>query len=333
MGKISIKELAKELNLSISTVSRALSDSHETSSETKRRVKELAEKLGYQPDIHASNLRSRKSKTIGVIIPEITNSFFSLAINGIEEVAREKGYHVLIYLTHESYDQEVGISKLLLDGRVDGILMSVASETTDSNHIEEFHKRSIPVVLFDRIFDEFQTLKIITDDYRCGFRAAKHLIEKKCQNLCYLSLSEHLSIDKRRKQGFLDAAKHHQSSVIHCAQTDSENEDILRSLLSKNIPDGIFASVEKLGITLYEVCKELEISIPEKLKVISFSNLKMVTLFDPPLSTVTQPAFDIGKEAATALFRAINNGFLYQDNEEIVIPSQLIPRRSSAIST
>ncbi|WP_256010466.1 LacI family DNA-binding transcriptional regulator [Desertivirga xinjiangensis] len=332
MSKITIKELAQKLNLSISTVSRALSDSYETSEETKKKVKALAEQLGYQPDLYASNLRSRKSKTIGVIIPEITNSFFSLAINGIEEIAREKGYHVLIYLTHESYQQELSISRLLLDGRVDGVLMSVSSETTDVKHLADFNERKIPVVLFDRIHDGYKTLKVGTDDYQSGFRSALHLIQKGCKNLAYLSISKQLCMDKRRMKGFLDAVKKFEirSRVVYCHQDDAGNEKVLSGLLSaEDAPDGIFASVEKLGVAVYEVCNKLSVSIPEKLKVISFSNLKMAPLLQPPLTTITQPAFEIGKQATVALFKALKNNFIYEEDEEIIIRSELIVRRST----
>jgi len=334
MSKITIKELAQRLNLSISTVSRALSDSYETSDKTKKRVKALADELGYRPDVYASNLRSKKSKTIGVIIPEITNSFFSLAINGIEEVARKNGYHVLIYLSHEDYLQEVSVAHLLLDGRVDGILMSVASSTTNTNHIEEFNKRQIPVVLFDRICDGLNTLKVITDDYNSGYKSARHLIEQGCKNIAYLSLSQSLSIDKRRKRGFLDAAEEFnvKTSIVYCSPDEEENIRMISDLLlSDDKPDGVFASVEKLGITLYEVCHQLKTPIPSQLKVISFSNIKIAPLLQPPLTTITQPAFEIGRVACTALFRALKNNFLFEENEEVVVPSTLLVRESTKV--
>jgi len=332
MSKITIKELAERLNLSISTVSRALSDSYETSEETKKRVKALADELGYRPDVYASNLRSKKSRTIGVIIPEITNSFFSLAINGIEEVARQNGYHVLIYLSHEDYEQEASVARLLLDGRVDGILMSVGCATTNTAHIEAFNKRGIPVVLFDRICDGLNTLKVITDDYNSGYKSAQHLIEQGCEKLAYLSLSKHLSIDQRRKSGFIDAANQYNTAfeIICCSPDEEENIRILSELLSStNKPDGIFASVEKLGITLYQVCQELNMQIPSQLKIISFSNIKIAPLLQPPLTTITQPAFEIGRKASAALFRALKNNFLFVENEEVIVPSELVVREST----
>lgn len=331
MAKITIKELAKHLNLSISTVSRALNDSHEIKTATKQKVKEMAIQLGYTPDVYASNLRSRKSKTIGIIIPEITNSFFSQVINGIQDVAMENGYHVLIYLTHENYEQEVAVARLLLDGRVDGVLISVSDSTSNGAHLDEFRERNIPVILFDRIFDQFQTLKITTDDFESGLHAAQLLIKKGCKHLSYLSFSPNLSIDQRRKTGFVKAAEKAgiQYSIVPLDKSNANREDVLTGVLGgEDAPDGIFSPVESLGLLVYEVCYKLNKRIPEDVKVLSFSNLKIAAMLNPPLTTITQPALEIGRYACTALFKAMRNNFLY-DDEELIMPSILIERQST----
>jgi len=333
MGQITIKELAQRLNLSISTVSRALSDSYEISQATRDKVKLLAQELNYTPNLYASSLRSQKSKTIAVIIPEILNNFFALAIDGIEEIAQQHGYHVLIYLTHDDHVKEAAMVQHLLNGRVDGILMSVASETNEANHIAEFVNMEIPVVFFDRVFDDFKTVKIVTDDHQSGYNATSHLFERGCMDVAYLSISQNLSIDKKRMDGYLDACKKFnlQSRVINCTQNDDDNREILtKALAGSNAPDGIFASVEKLAITTYEVCHALDINIPGKLKIVSFSNLRIASLLKPSLTTIAQPAFEIGKQAALALFRALKNNTVFTKSEEIVIPSTLIERDSTA---
>src|SRR3954465_12344507 len=174
---IDIKWLARELNLSIATVSRALQDSYMVKEETKKRVMELAQKVNYRINPYASSLRRQKSKTIAVVIPEIANNFFSLAINGIDEVAQKNNYHMLIYLTHDSLEREISITQHLLNGRVDGILISVSSETNTYENLVALKNSGIPIVFFDRVCNEIDTVKITTDDYQSGFNATEHLIQ------------------------------------------------------------------------------------------------------------------------------------------------------------
>jgi LacI family transcriptional regulator len=173
MKPVNLKQLAEALGLSIATVSRALQDSHEVSAATKARVRALATELRYEPNAYASSLRRNQSKTIGVVIPKVTNHFFALAINGIEEAARLSGYHVLIYLTHDDYAREVAIIQHLKGGRVDGILMSVASGTEDIAHLESLEEANIPLVFFDRVCAEIATAKVTTNDYESGYRAPR----------------------------------------------------------------------------------------------------------------------------------------------------------------
>lgn len=335
MEPVNLKRLAKELNLAISTVSRALRDSYDISPETKKRVFELAQKLNYEPNPYASSLRKQKSRTIAVVIPEVANNFFSLAINGIESIAQEKGYHVLIYLTHEDYQKEVSIMRHLQSGRVDGILMSLSANTQDSSHIAELHNKGIPIIFFDRVSDAIDTSKVTTDDYDSGFKATEHLIKNGCQHIAYLSFSEHLSITNKRMRGYLEALEHYNIKpdrrlVIQCSIDNGEIYPLLRKLLTgKKRPDGIFASVEKLAIASYHICEELKINIPKDIKVISFSNLETASLLNPSLTTITQPAFDIGRKAASVLFRRLEKSKIPFMSETIVLKSVLVPRRST----
>jgi LacI family transcriptional regulator len=339
MEPVNLKALAKELNLSISTVSRALQDSYEISEATKKKVFDLAKKLNYQPNPYASSLRKQKSKTIAVVIPEIANNFFSLAINGIEAIAQEKGYHVLIYLTHESYQRELSIAKHLQSGRVDGILMSLASETKNTNHLKDLHSKGIPFVFFDRVCDAIETPRITTDDYESGFKATEHLIANGCKRIAYLSLSKNLSISNRRMHGYQDALKKYglsenDSFVVPCGNDPDVNNSLIRALLQmENKPDGIFAAVEKLAISTYHVCEQLSMNIPNDVKVISFSNLETASLLCPSLTTITQPAYDIGNKAAEVLFKILEKKRINIQNERIVLKSTLITRRSTQQSS
>lgn len=337
MSNVSIKDLAKELNLSVSTVSRALRDSHEISGSTKKKVLELAKTLNYQANPYALSLRKQKSKTIAVVIPEIANNFFSLAINGIETVAQEYGYHVLIYLTQEDYQKELSIIHHLASGRVDGVLASISSATNDIGHFEDLLKKEIPIVFFDRVSDKIHTTKVTTDDYHSGYKATEHLINQGCKKIAYLLVSENLSIGEKRKLGYLDALKDYsipfrEELVIKAAKNNEENHLLLKNLLlSPMKPDGIFASVEKLAIITYHCCRELGLSIPEDIKVIGFSNLETASLLSPSLSTITQPAFDIGKEAATVLFKGLDKHKPFIESKNIILESKLIQRESTLV--
>lgn len=333
---VKIKDLAKELNLSVATISKALKDSHEISPETKQRVLELAKKLNYTPNPYASSLRKRSSKTIAVVLPEVADSFFSLAINGIESVAKDKGYHVLIYLTHESFVREQAILNEFKSGRVDGILISVSGETSQSDHIKEVMAAGMPVVFFDRVCEDVETAKIVTDDFESSYAATCHLLKRGCKKVIYLSTSSTLSINNKRMEGYKKALadnciKNTAADIILCYSDIEGNYKIIREILKKkNRPDGIIASVEKLTTPIYLACKDLKISIPGTIKVVSFTNLQAALILSPTLTTVTQPAFEMGKYAATILFKALEKSNFNLSKENTIIPSVLIPRDSTA---
>lgn len=335
MAKTNLKTLATKLGLSLSTVSKALRDSYEIGAETKKKVRELAEEMGYRANPYAGHLHSHKSNTVAIIVPEITNNFFIQAISGAETIAREKGYHLLIYVTNDSFEQEESILKHLQNGRVDGIIMSVSGTTKVYDHINAVIQFNIPVIFFDRICHEIETAKISTDDFTSGFNATEHLILNGCRDIAYLSVSEHLSIDNKRKQGYLEALCKHdikadESRIIKCDGDEKFNFKKIKKLLAApRRPDGIFASVEKLALTTYYVCNELKITIPNELKIICFSNLRTAPLLNPSLTTITQPAFEMGKEAANVLFKYLSRNQTHITNENIILNSELIKRDST----
>ena len=335
IGNVNIKVLAKELNLSIGTVSKALRNSHEISVQTKEKVLALAKQLNYIPNPYASSLRRKKSNTIGVVIPEVADSFFSQAIRGIESVAQKKRYHVLIYLTYESFSKEEAILKDFNSGRVDGVLLSVATETSNSDHINDLRDKNIPIVFFDRVLDDIATYKVSTNDFESCRKATTYLIEKGCHRLAYLSISKKLSINKKRMEGFQKAIEQNQdkiksSVIVECCNDNNENYETVKKIMQeKNHPDGMIASVEKLTSPIYLVCKDLNIEIPQKIKVISFSNLETAPILNPPLTTVTQPAYEMGKMAADLLFKIIEKKKHQPKNEHIVIASSLTVRDSA----
>jgi LacI family transcriptional regulator len=335
MSTINMKQLARQLNLSVSSVSRAFNNSYEISPATKERILELSKELNYQPNPHASSLRKNKSRTIAVVIPEIANNFFALAIDGIQNAASEKGYHVLIYVTNENDKVESEALTHLQNGRVDGLLISVSNKTVTGGNLLRIQELGLPIVFFDRVHDEFETAKVTTDDFESAFKATEHLILRGCKRIAYLQISKKLSIGVNRMRGYLEALdkydlQQEKNRVVNCIGNKEKNYNIIKAVMKdEGRPDGIFASVEQLAITSYEVCKDLDLKIPKDVKVISFSNLETAALLNPALTTITQPAYEIGKEAASILLKALMKKSFQLTNSKLVLASRLIEREST----
>lgn len=335
MDRINIKKLAAALNLSTSTVSRAFRNNSDINKETKERILSMAQELNYQPNHYASNLREQRSKTIAVIVPELANNYFSQAINGIEKVAREKDYQILIYVTDDDYEKEVSFIKSLQNGRVEGIIMSASGEANDHNYLLENGKKRLPLVFFDRVYDDIITPRVITNDYESSYSATEHLIECGCKKIAYLVVNKSLSIGKTRLLGYMDALSKHNipfrdEFVIDCSNDQSKNKEILKESFNRLKPDGIFASVERLAFATYYVSYDLNLKIPEDMKVISFSSLEIAPLLNPSLTTITQPALDMGRESAILLFKVLESDTEpFNTMEEKVLNSRIIKRRST----
>jgi LacI family transcriptional regulator len=331
---ITIRKIATDLKLAVSTVSKALRDSHEISAETKKRVFAYAEKLDYIPNLYASSLKRKRTGNIAVVLPEVADSFFSLAINGIESVAQEKGYHVMVYLTHEDLSREESILRDFRSGRVEGVLISVSGGAESNSHIHDLCSRNIPLVFFDRACEGIEAAKVLTDDFESGYKATEHLIEKGCQRIAFLAMSGALAIINHRQQGYEAALRHHnrvnKKLIIACTNNERDSYSMIRkSLMGKSRPDGIVGSVEKLTTLTYTVCQDLNLNIPHDVKVIGFSSLQIASLLNPSLSTITQPAFEMGRTAASMLFRALEDKDSGLAVSTVVIPSVLFERGST----
>lgn len=332
--KIDMKTLAKVLNVSIATVSKALRDSHDIGPETKLKVIEAARKLNYVPNPYASSLRKKASNTIAIIIPEIADSFFSQAINGIESIVAIKKYHTLIYLTHDSYEREAYMFGELASGRVDGVIMSVASNTEDTSHIKTLQQAGVPIVFFDRVFDDLNSVKITTDDLNSAYIATNHLLDAGCKNISLVTIKGYPSILSAREQGYKKALAERgiqpkESGIVTCSNKyNNENVEVIKEHLTLQKPDGIIATVEHLATSTYLACNELKLNIPRDVKVVCFTNQITAPILNPPLTTILQPAFDMGKKAAQLLFDHLA-GKAVENNKEIVLPSTLVIRESS----
>ncbi|AMP97864.1 LacI family transcriptional regulator [Pedobacter cryoconitis] len=334
MENITIKVLASKLNLSATTISKALQDSHEISEPTKQRVRALAAALNYTPNTYARSLRTRKSETIAVVLPEITDHFFALVINGIETVAREKGYHVLIYLTHEDYNREKEILDYIKKGRIDGLLISVTKNTIATNHIAAMEQENIPVIFFDRVMEQMQLPMVVTNDFESCYQATQHLLTCGCKKISVCTISTNLEISKQRILGYQKAMTDNnipleETHVLFCDDDTQCYDQLYNTLKAKNRPDGLLAIVDKLTLPIYLACEKLNLKIPQDLQVISFSNNPTAGILNPSLTTISQPAFLIGQTAAILLLNSLDpkNNKVQQDIT--TIPSELIIRNST----
>jgi LacI family transcriptional regulator len=337
-NKVNMKTLAKVLNVSIATISKALRDSHDIGEETKQRVIETAKLLHYVPNPYASSLRKRSSNTIAIIIPEIADSFFSQAINGIESIVGQEKYHALIYLTHDSYEREAQMFNDLSSGRVDGVLMSVASNTKDIKHIQELQQAGVPIVFFDRVCEDIPTAKIKTDDFNSAYMATKHLLERGCKNISLVTIEGYPSILQAREGGYKKALTEYQvkskeENIISCSNKyNQENIAVLKEHITSVKPDGIIATVEHLATTTYLACEELKLNIPNDIKVVCFTNQITAAILNPSLTTVLQPAYDMGRKAAELLFGHLAGKPIQLEKENITLPSKLVVRDSTRAS-
>lgn len=334
MENITLKQLAIKLGLSVATVSRALNDSYEISTKTKKKVHALAKELNYHPNPFASSLRKHKSKTIALIIPEISNNFFSQIIKGVETISKDKGYHVIICGSNEDYKKEESIIKHLIGGRVDGILLSASKETENAEHLKEIIKREIPLILFDRVLEDLSVKSVVSNDYESSYLATQHLINQKCKKIAFLKVGNNLSNIEKRAKGYIDALNNSteylcKEIIVEMSNNQNKNYDILSSFISSEKPDAIFASVEHLAISVYDVCKSLKVNIPKDLKILTYSNLDIARHLNPSLTTISQPAYEMGKNAAELLLAQIEKKTSLFEDQTLVIDSELITRDST----
>jgi len=334
MDRINIKKLAEELNLSKSTVSRAFRDNSDIKAHTKERILAKARELNYQPNHYASNLREQKSRTIAIIVPELANNYFSQAIHGIERIARQHSYHILIYVTDDNYQKEVDFIRHLHNGRADGIIMSASGESNNHSYLNRLGGKRLPLVFFDRVYEDIDVPRVVTNDYDSSFKATEHLIQQGCKKIAYLVVNKNLSIGKTRMQGYVDALlKHHLTFddryVVDCSNSYEENNVIIKDALKQLKPDGIFASVERLAFATYYASFDLKLNIPKDIKVVGFSSLEIAPLLNPSLTTVTQPATEIGGQAAQILFDMLEGEQAVKTIQEVVLKSKLFVRKST----
>ncbi|HOK25280.1 MAG TPA: LacI family DNA-binding transcriptional regulator [Bacteroidales bacterium] len=331
--QITIKDIAKELGISPSTVSKALKDHSDISDETKKAVRELVEKLNYRPDPIALSLKIGQSKTIGVIIPEIVHYFFSTVISGIEDEAYNSGYQVIFCQSNESYDREVRAVETLLSGRVDGILVSMSKTTDKYDHFKKIKEYGIPLVFFDRICEELETDKVIVDDEEGAFCAVSHLINEGCREIVHLAGPQNLKIAQERMKGYIRAILKagltiKEENIIKCDTVNDARLIVPGLIKRENRPDGIFAVNDLTAAEAMKVIKASGLNIPEDISVVGFTSGMISDLTDPPLTSVEQHGYEIGREAAKLLIGRIENKISGEFITRI-IKTELIIKKSS----
>jgi len=308
--QITIKDIARELNISPSTVSRALKDHPDISPATKKAVNELADKYKYTPNAVALSLRMKKTNVIGVVIPEIVHFYFSSVISGIEEEAENAGYSVLVTQSGESYEREMKNLAACVSSRVDGILVSMSKNTHDYTHFENLIDNEIPMVFFDRICPGLKVDRVVVDDYAGAFKAVDHMIKGGCKRIAHLSAPLHMLIARNRLNGYLDALRANgiqpdDSLVVECDDRVKALERVPKLFETDHKPDGIFAINDLTATGAISALKRLGYSIPGEVAVCGFSDGLVAEVTDPPLTTVIQHGKEVGHSAARLLINRI----------------------------
>lgn len=336
---VTIHDIARELNISASTVSRALNDNPRISKSTKDKIKSLALKLGYQPNTIASNLRTQKTHTIGIVVPLINRHFFSTFISGVEDVAFEAGYNVIISQSKDLLQKEKQIVHSMFSNRVDGLITSISMQTSNFEHFQMFADKNIPLIFFDRIAPQLNANKIIVDDFACGFKATQHLIDQGYQRIAHLAGPTVLNTYHDRMEGYKSALKKNQmpieNDLIICNRlTRMDGQQAIKQLLDlKNPPDAVFCGNDTSALSMIVYLKSQGIRIPEDFGIVGFSNEPFSEVVTPSISTLKQPAQEMGQKAAELIINEIENKELPRTYQTITMPTELIIRASSSRKT
>jgi LacI family transcriptional regulator len=310
--QITIKDIARELGVSISTVSRALKDHPDISPQTKQMVRDLVEKMKYKPNAIALSLRNQRTNIIGVVVPEIVHHFFSSVISGIDEAAVAAGYNVMFFQSNESYEREVLNIQSILNSRADGVLISLAKGTKKFTHIRQLLDDNIPVVFFDRACDEIETDRVIVDDFEGAFNAVDYLIKTGCRRIAHFAGPQHLQIAYLRKRGYISALEKNglkvEDDLIIPCDTYEDALQTTRTLMGKiRPPDAIFTVNDMTAVGTLNSLKSMGFKVPKEVSIVGFTDGLVSSITDPLLTTVSQHGFEIGKKATEILINRINN--------------------------
>jgi LacI family transcriptional regulator len=332
---VTIYDVAKALGVSTSTVSRAMRDHHTIGKATIKKVKKVAMEMGYEPNAIASSLREKRTKTIGVIVSYINRPFISSLIRGIEEVASKNKYNVIITQSLDSYKKEVEDVKTMYNSRVDGLIVSLAMETTKYKHFDPYLKMNYPLVLADRVASEIDTDKVLIDNFSAAYGATKHLIEQGYKKIGHLAGAQQQFVYKKRLEGYVAALKDHgfekEEALIHYSRLNHEDgRDGAKSLLKLSArPDAVFAANDTSAIGFMQYVEEVGLAIPQDIGIVGFNNDLISSIVRPQLSTVDHPGIEIGRKSAELILEKLFNKSLNTIPQTVTFRTQLIVRESS----
>ena len=321
--QITIKDIARALGVSPSTVSRALKDNPDISQETRETIQKYAREHHYKPNALALNLRTNRSNTIGVIIPQLVHHFFSCVLSGIEETAAKAGYNILVAQSNERYEQEVKIVHSFLATRVCGVIASLAKDTAQYDHYQELLDNDIPIVFYDRICTGINTERVVVDDYAGSFSAVEYMIQTGCKRILFFSAAPHLEISKNRRNGYLDAMKKYKipvdESMIKQCDTREQAIAITPDLLEqKDRPDGFFAINDETASGILYSCKLVGLRVPDEVSICGFTDGAIAQSTDPKLTTVEQHGDEVGRSAISLLIDKIEGNKEIKSSNKIV---------------
>ena len=338
MKRLTIKDIAKEFNVSISTVSKALNNSYEISTNTKERIQKFAKENNYKPNFNALSLKNRQTKTIGIIIPNMLNYFFAQVFKGIEKVANDRGYKIISCISNESYTKEVETIEMLSNGIIDGFILSLAEETilkNDFSHLQEMLNDNTPIVMFDRVADGIDCDKVITDDFIGTVNTVNHLVKTGSKNIAFISTISKLKIGEKRKHGYLKGLEENNITVnrnliIDILEDDyKEYENILTPIFDNNTIDAVIATDESSAIAAMKVAIKKGHKIPQNFSVISFSNGILARHSSPKMTTISQHGEIMGATAAEILINKLDKKITPDKPKTVVIKTNLVERNST----
>ena len=333
--QVTLQDLAAKLKISVSTVSRALKDHPRISRKTKEAVWQLAKDLDYEPNQLALGLKNKHINAIGVVVPKITYHLYATAISGIENYANAKGYNIMICQSNESMEREKAIINELIASRVAGFIISLSSETDNFDHFIRLQKKGIPLVFFNRECQDVQADRVIIDNFQAAYDAVDHLIGTGCKKIAYIGGPREVQISNHRMEGYRQALTDNHLEVdgrliLHCEFNRQSALSQARKLVyGPEPPEAILAFSDQIAISAIKACKERGLKIPENISIIGFNNEPVTELLEPPLTSVDQPGFLMGKSAAELLVRQIESEGIIDKPEKRILNASLIIRKST----
>jgi LacI family transcriptional regulator len=334
--EITIYDLARKLNISIATVSRALKDDPVVSKKTKKRIAELAEEMGYRSNNFARSLRTRKTNTVGVIVPRLNSYFMSTVIAGMESVANSEGYNLIISQSSESAQKEMASAKTMFNNRVDGLLVSLAYDTENIPHFEAFIKKNIPLIFFDRVDDHNICTSVLINNRKAAYEATTHLISGGRKRIVYITAMPKRNVYVDRLRGYKEALgdqriKFRDDYVLICNLSQESGVEMAAKILQmKPLPDAVFVANDNCAVGCMVALKQAGVRIPEDIAFAGFNNDPVCTVVEPNLTTINYPGYEMGQVAARSLINHLNGATNIRSTNTILLRSELVIRESSA---